>query len=110
MEIFVGNLPSSTSVSDLRRLFGNAGNRARFRICQKKLSDGSVHCYGQAMVEPDNRAEELLHELQGATLHGRRLQVRRFVHRSYTNDRRARMWRGKPWFGVDRRKRDRRGS
>ena len=109
MEIFIGNLPHDTSAVDLRRLFGDAGFKARYRIHRKTLQDGTVKCYGQAVVEPDTVARELIQDLDNTMLQDNCIEVRQFVERSYSNDRRGPLWSGVPWTGLDRRKADRRG-
>lgn len=110
MDIFVGNLPLSVTVVELRRLFGKAGATARYRIVQKQYADGTTRCYGRAMIEPDESARILIGSLDRALLHGRPLEVRRFVQRNLANERRAPMWRGRPWHGLDRRKGERRNG
>ena len=109
MEIFIGNLPLDTSVVDLRRLFGDAGSRARYRIYKKTLRDGTVKCYGQAIVEPDDVADSLIGRLNNSVLQENCLEVRPYKQRSHVNDRRGPLWSGVPWTGLDRRKADRRG-
>jgi len=108
MEIFVGNLPLDANVVDLRRLFGNRATAVRFRIVQKRCAGGTSCCYGRAVIEPERLAQHLIAELDGMVLAGRRLQVRPFRQRNGFKERRAAPWRGQPWFGVDRRKSERR--
>ena len=110
MEIFIGNLPEDTSAVDLRRLLGKAGEKARYRIYRKKLLDGTVKCYGQAVVEPDKTARELIESLNHTVLQDNAIEVRPYVARNHINDRRAPLWSGAPWMGLDRRKADRRGT
>ena len=110
MELFIGNLPEDTSTVDLRRLLGKAGQAARYRIYRKKLLDGSIKCYGHAIVEPDQAALGMIHLLNHLEWRNHNLEVRPYFSRSHVNDRRAPLWSGRPWMGIDRRKRDRRGS
>ena len=109
MEIFIGNLPHDTSAVDLRRLLGDAGFQARYRIYRKTLQDGTVKCYGEAVVEPDSVAHELIGRLNNSVVQENCLEVRPYYQRSHTNDRRGPLWSGVPWAGLDRRKADRRG-
>jgi len=110
MDIFIGNLPLSISALELRRLFGEAGSQARFRLFQKRYPDGAVCCYGRAKIDHAPLAGEIIEQLRDRQLSGRRLEVRRFVERSPLNERRAPMWRGIPWVGLDRRKTERRNG
>ena len=110
MEIFIGNLPLDTSAIDLRKLLGNSGIKPRYRIFRKTLRDGTVKCYGQAAIEPDQVALELIERLNNTELRGHILNVRIYRERQHTNDRRARLWHGVPWNGLDRRKQDRRNT
>ncbi|MEJ2345235.1 MAG: RNA-binding protein [Gammaproteobacteria bacterium] len=109
MEIFVGNLPRDANVADLRHLFGH-GTAARFRVVQKRCANGTSCCYGCAVIGPERLARRLIAELDGLVLRGRRLQVRPFRQRNGYKERRAPPWRGQPWFGVDRRKSERRNG
>ncbi len=110
MDIFIGNLPLSISALELRRLFGDAGSQARFRLFQKRYPDGAVCCYGRAKIGHESLACQIIEHLSERRLAGRRLEVRRYVERSPLNERRAPMWRGKPWIGLDRRKAERRNG
>ena len=108
MEIFIGNLPMNASVVELRRLFGEAGRNARFRLYKKLYPDGAISCFGQADVEPERAAQSLLMRLNAAQLQGQSLEVRLLIERSYSNERRAPWWMGRPWDSVERRRVDRR--
>lgn len=110
MEIFIGNLPQNTTAVELRRLLGDAGLKARYRIFRKTMHDGSIKCYSQALVEPERVAQEVIAKLHNSTLNRHQLEVRRYHERSLNNERRAPLWSGKPWIGLDRRKSDRRGK
>ncbi len=108
MDIFIGNLPLDTSAIELRKLLGNIGKKPRYRIHKKVLKDGVVKCFGQVAVEPKDVACALIEKLNGTLLRGYYLTARHFIERQYTNDRRAPLWSGTPWNGLDRRKSDRR--
>lgn len=110
MEIYIGNLPPDTSVIELRRLFGPVSANARFRICQRYDVSGALVCYGHAVIEPERRARQLVEQLHGRCLDGWRLRAREFVYRNPANERRAPLWHGTPWSGLERRKGERRNG
>lgn len=110
MDIFIGNLPLSASVTDLRHLFGNAGTNARFRIVQKKYANGAQCCYGRAVIVPDELARSLIDELHRRRVDDKNLVVRPYIERNMVNERRAPMWRGQPWTRLNRRKAERRNG
>ncbi len=110
MELFIGNLPPETSAVELRKLLGQADKKARYQICQKTLRDGTVKCFGKALIDSDKLARELIHLLNDSMFNDARLEVRPFIERSHIRDQRGPLWSGKPWTGLDRRKTDRRGK
>ena len=111
MELFIGNLPPSATVLELRQLLGPCANQARYQLIQRSDADGVVHCFARVQVPSDVEARLVVAELQDAgTFSGRHLEVRRFRERNTFNDRRAPWWRAEPWEGVERRRGDRRSS
>lgn len=111
MELFIGNLPPSATVLDLRQLLGPCANEARYQLIQRSDADGVVHCFARVRVPSDAEAGRVIAELQDAgTFSGRQLEVRRFQERNAFKDRRAPWWRAQPWEGVERRRTDRRSS
>ena len=108
MEIFIGNLPLNASVVDLRKLFGKINNGARFRIYKSRQRDGSSKVYGHAVVESETFAFDLMTKYDGSLIRDSRIQVRAYRQRSVNNDRRAPLWTGLPWSGLDRRHTERR--
>jgi len=110
MNVYIGNIPDDVVDYDLRRLFkpvvGAAGS---FKVVEKRLNDG-IYRYGFADIEPQKLALEAIGKFNGTEFRGRRLIVREFLHRSYSNERRAIDWRQKPWHKDERRDSERRGS
>ena len=111
MELFIGNLPPTATVLDLRQLLGPCANEACFHLVQRSDADGVVHCFARVQVPSDAEARRVVEELQDAgTFSGRQLEVRRFQERFAFKDRRAPSWQAQPWHGEERRLGDRRRS
>lgn len=111
MELYIGNLPPSATVLELRQLLGPCANEARYQLVQRSDAAGAVHCFARVRVPSDAEARQVMAELQHAgTFAGRQLEIRRFQERNAFNDRRAPWWRAEPWQGVERRRGDRRTS
>lgn len=108
MDIFIGNLSPRTTLSDLVSFFKGFASDTRFQIFDKQFGDGSRSRYAVATIEPDKLAAKLIKKFNGAFLHGNTLVLREFLHRSYSNERRAVGWRERPWHGVERRDSERR--
>lgn len=108
MEIYVGNLSPKSTLTGLRRFFKGYARKARMAIVEKPHDDGSKSRYGLVEIEQDKLARKAIQKLDLKELDGRRLILREYVHRAYSNDRRALNWRDKPWDGAERRRKDRR--
>jgi len=108
MDVFVGNLSPRTTLNDLVVFFKSFSSDARFQIFDKQFEDGSRTRYAIASIEPDKLAEKAIKKLNGTYLQGNTVVLREFLHRSYSNERRAVGWRDKPWGGVERRGNERR--
>lgn len=110
MELFVGNLPLTITVLELRQVLGPCANEARFQLLQRSDAQGAVQCFARVHVPSDGEARRVIAELQKAgSLGGRKLEVRRYQERNAFRDRRAR-WQTQPWHGEERRQEDRRTS
>jgi RNA recognition motif-containing protein len=109
MDIFIGNMPRNTSVLELRKMFGDAGRNARFRLFTRRSKTGKVACFGHVVVQDDLSAQKVIEQLDGQDLGGMSLKVRPFIHRSDSNERRARRPFPIPTGGINRRRGERRG-
>lgn len=107
MDIFIGNLPKSTSVLQLRKLMGNVCN-ARFRIIRRRNRSGGSYCFGHAVINSDHTCQEIISRLDGTQFNGCHLKARPFVHRSEHHERRNPKIYPENWDGVNRRRGDRR--
>lgn len=103
MELFIGNLPADTTVSELVQLFESYGDVAHFRIIEKIQHDGTSLRFGHGKLEPEEAAMQAISELDGTELRGHRLKVRRYAYRDTSEDRRAHKMRRMPW-GRQRRR------
>ena len=108
MEVFVGNITSSTTLSDVVHLFKGFAKKARLRMVDKKLENGERAYYAVAEFDSDKLAQKAIKKLNGSILRGQQVVLREFQHRSYNNERRAVNWRDKPWHGPERRLSERR--
>jgi RNA recognition motif-containing protein len=108
MEVFIGNLSTRTTLSDLVAFFKGFARDTRFQIFDKQYEDGSRSRYAVASIDSDKLAEKAIKKLSGQNLNGNSIALREFLHRSYGNERRAVGWRDRPWNGVERRAYERR--
>ncbi len=108
MEIFIGNLPLDASVLDLKKLFGKIENGTRIRIYKSRLKDGSSKCYGHAVLGSSQMAQTLISEHHGCLMQDNPIEVRMYEQRRLRNDRRAPIWGGCHWSGINRRRIERR--
>lgn len=107
MEIFVGNIPEGTRAAELRKLLkvtlkgtvfrrvlnkvikdGALDHGASFKITNKKLN-GATFRYGHVVIPSDSLAHVALESLADAALRGSKLEVREYIKRNPSNDRRA---------------------
>lgn len=108
MEVFVGNITSNTTLSDVVYLFKGFAKKARMRMVDKKLQNGERAYYAIAEFDSDKLALKAIKKLNGSILRGQHVVMREFHHRSSNNERRAVNWRDKPWDGPERRASERR--
>jgi RNA recognition motif-containing protein len=70
--LYVGNLPFSTTADDLREAFGQYGNVTRAQVVSDRETGRSR---GFGFVEMSEGAEEAINNLNGAQFQGRALTV-----------------------------------
>ena len=109
MELFIGNIPEDIDDYDLRKFFGIDDPLTRFRIIEKPGHNGTRIRYGIAEFESDRIARKVVVANNGRLWRAKKITVRTFMHRSYSNDRRALNWRQLDWQGEERRMYERRG-
>jgi RNA recognition motif-containing protein len=108
MEVFIGNLSSTTTLNDVMHFFKGFAKKARFRMVNHKLENGGRSYYAVADFDNDKLALKAIKRLNGGVIRGEVVVMREFIHRSYNNERRAVNWRDKPWNGPERRRSERR--
>jgi hypothetical protein len=110
VDIFIGNLPASATLHDIRSVCRKWDFGADFERKRGIYQIGKPFQYFVAHFGPgqEKEAERLVRQLKGASLHGRTIEVREYYKRSYSHERRALGWRDRPWDGVERRSQDRR--
>lgn len=109
MELYIGNIPDGIEDYDLRKLFRINGEQVSFRVMSRDGGHNKPHCYGLASFESDKQARQVARNFNGMPFRGKRLVVKPFTHRNYSNERRALNWREQQWEKTERRNRDRRG-
>jgi RNA recognition motif-containing protein len=110
MNLFIGNLPSTTTEGDLRALLRLAPEQAarRLRIFKRPDRNGHTLRFGLVHAESDADLRRMLDQGRRAELNGQRLNVREFVPRAVGNERRAVDWRSRRWPYAERRQAERR--
>ncbi|MGD2081489.1 MAG: hypothetical protein PVF91_00890 [Chromatiales bacterium] len=103
MWIFVGGLPGASTRAELKQfVLQSAGGRFRLPFLSKRpvvhkvdileVSDretGRSELHGLLRVEPEKAGQDLIKRLRMRRFKGVRLDVHRYVRRSWTRDRRA---------------------
>ena len=110
MELYIGNIPDGIDDYDLRKFIGVNGADARFRVIDKAGQNGCRIRYGYAEIDPPKLALKAMMKNHGREWNGKKIVMREFRHRTYSNDRRVLNWREMVWNGVERRDADRRGK
>ena len=108
MELFIGNLTPNANLGELIAFFKGFSNKAKFRVEEKTLEDGVTIRYVVADFANDKYALKMMEKFAGQVYRGKELVIREYLHRTYTNERRAVNWRDKPWRAGERRHDDRR--
>ena len=81
MNIFVGNLPFTTTESDLRDLFAEYGDVESAAIINDRDS-GRSRGFGFVELAADARANDAIRELDGTSIDGRSIKVNEAKPRS----------------------------
>ncbi|MHB8535730.1 MAG: RNA recognition motif domain-containing protein [Sulfuricaulis sp.] len=98
MNIFVGNLPASVTVADLRRLLNGYGTIID-AILMRDTTTGLPLGYGHVYLVPEQAAFEAIVDLQHTRLKDSPIVVRECVYRARPDRRTGRL----PWKGAERR-------
>jgi RNA recognition motif-containing protein len=81
MNIFVGNLPFTTTESDLRKLFAEYGEVESAAIINDRDS-GRSRGFGFVELASDARANDAIRDLDGTTIDDRTIKVNQAKPRS----------------------------
>ena len=107
MQIYIGNLSSTTSSIDLEPLFEDIEERPSFTF--RSYQKDRVHFYyALTSIEPESRARELIARNDRKSVKNRNIVLHPYKDRSVFNERRSFGWGNKQWTGEERRKIDRR--
>jgi RNA recognition motif-containing protein len=108
MEVYIGNISPNTTLNDVVTFLKSFAKKTRVRIVDHPLDTGGHARYALADFDTDKLALKAIKKLNGSVLRGNTVVMREFIHRSYSNERRAMNWRDKPWSGPERRQHERR--
>lgn len=72
--IFVGNLPFSTSSSELEELFGRHGTVSRAQVITDR-DTGRSRGFGFVEMDSDDEANQAIEALDGTDMDGRQIKV-----------------------------------
>jgi RNA recognition motif-containing protein len=103
MNIFVGNLASSITAEELRRLFSDYGTVVN-AIVMKDTASGKPLGYAHVYLEPAQAGREAISDLHAAPLKGKPIVARPCVQRAKQERRVNRA----TWNGTERRRGERR--
>lgn len=112
VDIYIGNLPTSATMHDIR----SACRKWDFNVAFERQSGiykiGKPYQFFVARfgAGEEKDAQRLIRQLKGISLQGRTIEVREYINRSYSHERRAIDWRTRSWSGVERRRQERRLS
>jgi len=108
MEIYIGNLPSQTDSTELKKVVSTVLLPHSFRELLRKVMDRNYRLifgeidvfenqrgdlttrYAHAVIMPDQVAREVLRRMDHLTYQGKSLRVREYAVRDHANDRRQR--------------------
>ncbi|MCW8828136.1 MAG: RNA-binding protein, partial [Gammaproteobacteria bacterium] len=65
MELFVGNITTTTTLNDVINLFRSFASKARFRMVEKKMENGNRAYYAVADFDSDKLAAKAIKRLNG---------------------------------------------
>ncbi len=72
--LFVGNLPFSTSSSELEELFGRFGAVSRAQVITDR-DTGRSRGFGFVEMDSDDEAQQAIEALDGSEIDGRQIKV-----------------------------------
>ncbi|HSM43800.1 MAG TPA: RNA-binding protein [Acidimicrobiia bacterium] len=72
--IFVGNLPFSTSSPELEELFGQYGTVSRAQVISDR-DTGRSRGFGVVEMDSDDEAQQAIEALDGTDIDGRQIKV-----------------------------------
>lgn len=108
MEVYVGNLNLQTTRNDVVAYLKSFARDARIHMVDQTLENGSRAYYAVLDFDSDRLALKAIKKLNGGILRGEKVELHEYLHRSYSNERRALNWRDQPWGGLERRNHERR--
>lgn len=112
VDIYIGNLPTTATLHDIRSACKKWDFDALFERKSGIYRIGKPYQFFVAhfAAGKEKEARRLVRQLKGLMLQGRAIEVREYVHRSYSHERRALDWRTRSWSGIERRRHERRLS
>ena len=108
MELYIGNIPDGIDDYDMRKFFCLTGKQVSFKIMSRDGGHNKAHIYGLASFDSEKLARQVIKRFNGMAFKDKRVVVKGFTHRNYSNERRALNWRQADWNKLERRNLDRR--
>ena len=107
MDIYIGNVPPSISVAQLKSLFIGFDKHATFSIKRVK-GDYQLFTFGLVTIPSELLAKKAIKRLNNKRIDGRLIVVREYSSRPGNKDRRNTNYRNRKWMSKERRQNERR--
>lgn len=88
MGIFIGNLPTGTTTSDLLDFLEEHPGITDIELVKRHTEEGEVR-FGHILLDSSSQAESIIEQQRQKALYGSPVIVRKYVARSDHSDRRA---------------------
>lgn len=107
MEIYIGNVPSSITVAQLKNIFVGFDRHATFRVKRVK-GKYQLFTFGLVTIPSDLLGKKAIKRLNNKRIDGKLIVVREYSQRSSNKDRRNTNYRNRKWMSKERRQNERR--
>lgn len=107
MEIIISNLSQDSSKEELQNHINKHFGRSVFSLVEQHRDNG-IHMYGLVTIKHDEDADKFIASINNTEFCGKPLNVRPYMLRSTSNDKRVHGSDELLWFGHEKRVRERR--
>jgi RNA recognition motif-containing protein len=88
MGIYIGNLPTGTTTSDLLDFLEEHPSITDIELVKRHTEEGEVR-FGHILLDPSTQAKRVIEQQRQTALYGSPVVVREYIDRSNRNDRRS---------------------